>query len=469
MPVRQALLREIDQRFQLEAQLIHSTITGYLEHSVDLASQIPSRSEIRRQMLRYVWGEISQEDYRQFAEPRLTEAVRASDGIIAVTRVDRNRVPLVVVGAPLRVPESLQFHPGSGEIVGTVMHTDSSAAYIVTVPIRDPVGGLLGYDLVGFSLAALRDQLSRATRLFDATSATLSVDGETIARAGPRQLDDTRGDQDDAGGHLATVRYRLASQWELAVARPRRLLYAPAETFLQRMAIVIVIVSAAVLVIVHRSLAAVHERARTAELERDVANRRILLQEVHHRIKNDLSMVGSLLSLQSRSSSEQAVQAALSEAEHRVTIVSQIYDQLYQTEEFGRVRIREVLREFMRQFRGESITLSAQDLLLPRKVAVPVGIIVNELVVNAIKYGRPVSGEAEIAVDLNMDDAGALHISVRDNGPGFSSHDPAELSGFGLSMVETLGSQFDGELTIPVTESGGAIEIVLRNVERTSE
>lgn len=463
LPVRQALVRQIDQRFRLEAQLIHSTITGYLDHSVELASQIPSRTQIRRSMQRYLRGEITSEEHRQFAHPRLTEAIDATDNIVAVTRVDRNREPLVVVGPRLTIPDTLQFHPSSGEIAGAVVRSGSIGVFVVVAPIRDPQAGLLGYDLVGISLGSLQQQISRATRLFEATTTTLSADDEIIATSGPRRPGGQTGqDRDDL---MATVQYRVAAQWDLTVTRPTEILYAPADSIVRRMAIGTVVVAAVILLLLHRWVVARAQRTRAAELERDIANRRLLLREVHHRIKNDLSIVGSLLSLQGSNSSQPAVQAALGEAEHRVNVVSEIYDQLYQTEDFGQVHIQAVLQEFMKQFHDVQIDLSVEDLLLDRKVAVPVGIIVNELVVNAVKYGQPATGSAEISVQLNHHDTGAIRIVVRDNGPGFSSHDPQEISGFGLSMVAALAAQYDGELAIPETEAGGAVELILRNVE----
>lgn len=467
LPVRHALVRQIDQRFELEAQLIYNTISSYLDHSVQLASQIPSRTQIRREMARYVQGEVTFEEHRQYAKPRLTEAVNAADSIVAVTRIDQNRVPLVVVGDPIDIPESLRFRPSDAEIAGTVLRSGSIGVFVVAAPIRDPMEGLLGYDLVGISLGSLQQQLSRATRLFDDTTAILSDGDQIVATSGPLRRAAVRAENRD--NSLATVQYRVASQWDLTVSRPRETLYAAAERFLLQMAIATVVIAVVILVVVHRSVAAINERARAAELERDIANRRLLLREVHHRIKNDLSIVGSLLSLQRRSSPEQAVQAALSEAEQRVNLVSEIYEQLYHTEDFGRVHIRAVLQEFMKQFHDVDITLSVEDLLLERKVAVPVGIIANELVVNAVKYGHPTTGPAEITVQLERQDTGVLEIVVRDNGPGFPSHDPQEIAGFGLSMVEALTSQYGGEILIPATDDGGAIEIVLRGVESSLE
>ncbi|MFO8043134.1 MAG: sensor histidine kinase, partial [Alkalispirochaeta sp.] len=334
--------------------------------------------------------------------------------------------------------------------------------FVVAAPIRDPRGGLLGYDLVGISLGSLQQQLSRATRLFDNTAATLSTGDRMVAASGARCP--SGGSRDDADKLCATVQYRVASQWNLTVTRPTDTLYASAETFLRQMALATVAIALVILVLVHRSVLVVNERARAAELERDIANRRLLLREVHHRIKNDLSIVGSLLSLHSRSTSDEAVRSALSEAEHRVHVVSEIYEQLYRTEDFGSVHIRNVLQEFMKQFHDVTITLSVEDLLLDRTVAAPVGIIVNELVVNAVKYGHPAAGPPEIAVHLYREERGGLHITVRDNGPGFPSRDPQQLSGFGLSMVEALAAQYDGEIILPETEDGGIIEVVLRSV-----
>ncbi len=463
-PVRRALLREIDQRFELEAQLIQSTVSAHLDQAVQLASQIPSRTQIRREMARYVRGEISPEEYRAFAEPRLSDAVRAAEEIVAVTRVDRTRTPVAIVGDPLPVSQSLQFNPSSGTVGAAAVYTDSIAAYVVTVPIRDPLEGLLGYDLVGISLVSLQAQLSRATRLFEATTARISAGNDVIARAGTG----SSAAFDPATSRFATVQYRVTSQWELTVGRSRKTLYAPAETFVQQMAIAVIVVAAVMLVVVHRSVVALRERSRSEQLEREAANRRLLLREVHHRVKNDLSIIGSLLSLQEHSSSEPAVQQALSDAENRVYIVSHIYDQLYRTEDVGRVRIRDVFETFTQQFTEVELTLVVEDLQLDRKVATPIGIMVNELVVNAVKYGRPRTGQPAIEVRLYQDSDSVLHITVTDNGPGFPSHNPAEFAGFGLSTVETLGSQFDGTVTIPQTDSGGAVEVTLRVGERFS-
>lgn len=467
LPVRRALVRQIDQGFELEAQLIYNTISGYLDHSVQLASQIPSRTQIRREMARYIRGEITYEEHRQYAQPRLTEAVSASDSIVAVTRVDQNREPLVVVGDRLSIPTSLQLRPSTAEIAGTAVRPGLAGVFVVAAPIRDPQEGLLGYDLVGISLSSLQQQLSRATRLFDDTTAILSEEDQIVATSGP--LHSTTREPENRHKRFTVAQYRVASQWDLTVSRPEATLYASVNVLLQRMTIATLVIAVAIIIVVQRSLAAMYERARTAELEHDLANRQLLLREVHHRIKNDLSIVGSLLSLQRRSSTEQAVEAALSEAEHRVTLVSEVYEHLYQTEDFERVRIRDVLQNFVAQFQEATISLSVENLLLDRKVAIPVGIIVNELVVNAVKYGQPASGPAEISVQLAREETGALRISVRDNGPGFPSRDPKDIAGFGLSMVESLASQYDGELFIPETESGGAIGLVLQNVGSSPE
>lgn len=467
LPVRRALVRQIDQSFELEAQLIYSTMSDYLDHSVQLAAQIPSRTQIRREMARYIRGEITYEEHRQYAQPRLTDAVHASDSVVAVTRIDRDREPLAVVGDRLTIPESLQLRTSDAEITGTALRDGSTGVFVVAAPIRDPLEGLLGYDLVGISLASLQQQLSQATRLFDDTTAILSAGDETVASSGPLRSVAPGTEHHDT--RFVTAQYRVASQWDLTVMRSETKLYASVNGLLQRMTIAALVFAVALLIVVHRSVAAIHERSRAAELERDLANRRLLLREVHHRIKNDLSIVGSLLSLQRRSSTEQAVEEALSEAEHRVTLVSEVYEQLYQTEDFDRVRIRDVLQKFVTQFQEVTISLSVENLLLGRKVAIPVGIIINELVVNAVKYGQPASGPAEISVHLAREETGVLRILVRDNGPGFPSHTPQDIAGFGLSMVDSLASQYDGEVSIPETESGGSIEILLHNVESSPE
>ena len=204
---------------------------------------------------------------------------------------------------------------------------------------------------------------------------------------------------------------------------------------------------------------------RTAELRRALEGRQLLLREVHHRIKNDLAMVSSLLALRREESGDDAVRSALSEADSRVRVMSHLYDELYRAEDFSTVRIKPILDGFLQQYADLDITAAIEDVAVDRKLAAPVGIIINELVVNAVKYGHEPGRAPQISVRLSRHSHTTLAITVTDSGPGISTTAGATTSGFGLSMVQAFAEQFHGSVSIPTTGEGGVVHVTLSTVD----
>jgi two-component sensor histidine kinase len=207
---------------------------------------------------------------------------------------------------------------------------------------------------------------------------------------------------------------------------------------------------------------------RTARLTSLLRERDVLLREVHHRIKNDMSMVQSVLSLQRYDAASEGERRAFADAESRVGLMSEIYDLLYRSDDFGSVRIRPVLTNLLTSVVDShrlgvppiDLVIDVEDVILPRRIAGPLGMIANELVINAIKYGcNP--GDPRIAVTfLKNDDynapgatdgtAGEVYIlEVSDNGPGFPADVQAGRTGFGLEMVNAFVQDYDGVVTFP--------------------
>jgi two-component sensor histidine kinase len=208
----------------------------------------------------------------------------------------------------------------------------------------------------------------------------------------------------------------------------------------------------------------------------------VLLNEINHRVKNDLAFVGSLLSLQAWQNSDDGTRDALSEAADRVAVIARVYETLSHTPDVEEVELKPLLDELvldltMRangyQLRSE---VAVDGITVPIRLSVNVGIIVNELLTNAGKYAAGEYGATEVTIAINGPEpfgrsGQALRITVSDDGPGFPEHVLRKRQfGFGLTIVDSLVSQYEGTVELANHESGGAtIDVTLPLPADTSD
>jgi PAS domain S-box-containing protein len=204
--------------------------------------------------------------------------------------------------------------------------------------------------------------------------------------------------------------------------------------------------------------------ARTAELAASNQEKTSLLQEVHHRVKNNLQMISSLVSLQAHQIQNQEARASLLEIQGRVHAIALLHECLYQSDNLGRVDMHEYLDKLvatMQSTYGEPISrprinATAERIYLSLDVAVPCGLIVNELVTNAMKHAfRDPNPTALRQIRIELQRAGNdITITVADNGLGFSSAvDLASDATLGLTLVRDLSRQLRGHAEFR-TENG---------------
>ena len=223
---------------------------------------------------------------------------------------------------------------------------------------------------------------------------------------------------------------------------------------------------------------AAEDRIRGLLEERD-----LLLREVHHRVKNDLSFVYSLLSLQASQTTQSAIREALSEASDRVLVLTDIYNMLTTADTADAVSLRPLLERITdnmcRAVLPAPVTVkrTIADVALPVRFSVAIGIIYNELLTNSGKYAVSsglAEAPAEIVVRVELTDGpadpqkaaarfSAVVLSVSDSGPGF----PEDVRnhtryGFGLTVVESLVAQHEGTFTLE-NSSGAHVTVTLPN------
>jgi len=210
-------------------------------------------------------------------------------------------------------------------------------------------------------------------------------------------------------------------------------------------------------------------------LKASLAEKEVLLKEVYHRVKNNLEIISSLLYLQSAAIEDEPTLALFKESENRVRSMGMIHEKLYQSDDLARVDYSEyihgLVNNLMQSYAGTTrtvaFTVETQNLSLGIDTAIPCGLIINELVTNAIKYAFPEEtlgpdANAEIRITMTKDDDNGYLLRVSDNGIGF--HHKIDLESnesLGIRIVHTLTHQLDGTIQFE-NRAGTSVEIRFR-------
>ncbi len=195
------------------------------------------------------------------------------------------------------------------------------------------------------------------------------------------------------------------------------------------------------------------------------AEREVLLREVNHRVGNSLQIIASLLHLQANSSDDDDVKEALSNAMGRVTAVAQVHRRLYTSRALNSVLLNQYLEALLEDLRRSAegnrmsrLTLKADAVEIDPDRAVAIGIIVNELVMNAVKYAYP-DGPGPIHVRL-VADGDMLELSVSDDGVGLNAKVDPRSTGMGQRIVNAMASKLNTSAERDPDHSG--TRVVLR-------
>lgn len=200
------------------------------------------------------------------------------------------------------------------------------------------------------------------------------------------------------------------------------------------------------------------EKKRAAELiKKSLIEKDMLLKEVYHRVKNNLQLISSLLRLQASSAKEKKTAIALNRAEERIRSMALIHQQLHTSEDLTKINFAEYFKKLSTYLRRSYQTLlpnvtfhnNLQDIYIDIKLAIPCGLIVNELITNSMKYAFPKRIAGEITVNMSHAENGLCTIIVSDNGIGI----PEKID---FRNVQTLGLQLVNDLT---AQLGGTIEL----------
>ncbi|MCC6398729.1 MAG: HAMP domain-containing protein [Bacteroidetes bacterium] len=196
-------------------------------------------------------------------------------------------------------------------------------------------------------------------------------------------------------------------------------------------------------------------KEKESALRKSLSEKEALLREIHHRVKNNLQVISSLLHMQSAQSDDPRVRSVLAESEHRLRTMALVHEALYRTDNFAGIdvgaHLRRTLEELMRSYARTDLAarVEVEKVDLPIDTAIPCGLIVNELVTNTLKYAFPEKRKGTITLKLSREVDGSVELIVQDDGIGFPAGvDFRTLKSMGMTIVTSLVDQLSGTITM---------------------
>jgi two-component sensor histidine kinase len=214
-----------------------------------------------------------------------------------------------------------------------------------------------------------------------------------------------------------------------------------------------------------------------AELEASLKEKDVLLAEVHHRVKNNLQVISSLIQMQARRVGDKASAEALTECRGRVNAIALIHEKLYESGEVANLGFHNYVRSLVdgivqaARFPNQLVRVEVEvpDIRVPVERAIPCGLLLNELVTNALEHAYPDGRAGTVRVTLREEAGGRMVLSVSDDGIGLPPElEPSQSPSLGLRLVSALASQLKARLVVvrnPV--AGTTFSVVIAANDKT--
>ncbi len=200
-------------------------------------------------------------------------------------------------------------------------------------------------------------------------------------------------------------------------------------------------------------------RRKTAEeqVTTSLKEKEVLLKEIHHRVKNNMTVITSLLQLQSNKMKDRQYKDIFSNSINRIKSMSLIHEKLYRSENLAKVNFEDYLKDMLNSMlmsyglttQKVALIIEVENISLSIDTAIPCGLIINELISNSLKYAFPEDRKGEIKVAICMNDIGRVEMTVSDNGVGIPENlDFRNTDSLGLLLVNALTGQLQGEIEL---------------------
>lgn len=199
-----------------------------------------------------------------------------------------------------------------------------------------------------------------------------------------------------------------------------------------------------------------------------------LLKEVHHRVKNNLQTVSSLLSLQSRGIEDPLTKSILKSSQNRVISMAMVHEMLYMREDLSKIQYKTYVRELseylVKSLKGANnkvtLNIDIPDIELSIDTAIPLGLLINEAITNSLKYGIKDDREGEIYISIEKEEEHSYVLHIGDNGTGYSDSLTLKNSrSLGLKLIHNLARQLRGTITRDPSKKGTNYIVKFREIE----
>lgn len=198
-------------------------------------------------------------------------------------------------------------------------------------------------------------------------------------------------------------------------------------------------------------------------IKASLEEKNVLLKEIHHRVKNNMQVITSLLGLQSSFIKDEKVVEIFRASQNRINAMAMVHEMLYQTEKIAEIDYKEYLLNMVQKlivsFKGKEnniiLNLDMDEIHFNIDTAVPLSLLINEIITNSLKYGVLEDNSGIISIELKIIDSQNYHLKIGDNGIGFdeSSFDQ-NADTLGMKLISRLGSQLNGDIKSDVSKKG---------------
>lgn len=212
----------------------------------------------------------------------------------------------------------------------------------------------------------------------------------------------------------------------------------------------------------------ISERKQMQEqIIRSLREKEVLLREVHHRVKNNMQVVSSLLSMQAKLFEDPDIRSVFMESQIRIRSIALVHEQLYRSDDLSSIEIGEHIRQIVSQLenayrtdgRQIQVRIDCREVMLAVDIAVPFSLIIHELISNSYKHAFPGRSSGTIWINLTILASGTAHLEYRDDGTGFRTDMNVEqMTSLGMRLIFGLVDQING--TLEFAEGPGAFVII---------
>lgn len=444
IPLNASFVREQENYFRNEVMIKASSDDHLILDFISSAESLGSRTAIRQKLIDYHGGAVGLAELRAFVQPKYADGAAAILGLVGASRHLPDGTTIASWGDGSLYARHAEATPGFH------LYAEDGGLFALTVSHIEEKGTYLGYDACVFKADILLDNKSEIVRSYEIRAAG-SIEGA--------------GRKHRYSVPLYEERYQLLALPDDVIFKDATLkAFYFVTLYSCTLFVFISIFSYLTFYRFVRKIIDDHVLL-VAKADGLLAEKELILKEVHHRIKNNMNTIGSLLSLQASALPEPAAVAALTDAGNRIRSMSLLYDRLYRSIDYSELSVKDYLStladEIVSNFPNRGIVKlekQLQDFSLDARRLQPLGIIVNELITNTMKHafrGRP-SGVITIAATR---DGGRIVVSIQDDGVGIAEPlAPDRHAGFGLQLVNALAAQLGGTIR---TEADHGTRIVL--------